>query len=40
MRLTHGEVLYYVLKPPVSWYLRRLFNISVEANPLREVREP
>lgn len=40
MGLTGGDIVYYLLKPPVRWYLRQLFNIHVENNPLEDVREP
>jgi len=40
MSWTAGDYIYYLLKPPVRWYLRSLFNIHVEVNPLTEVREP
>ena len=40
MGLTGGDIVYYLLKPPVRWYLRQLFNIHVESNPLEDVRGP
>lgn len=40
MGCTGGDIVYYLLKPPVRWYLRKLFNIHVESNPLQKVEEP
>lgn len=40
MSLTGGDVLYYLLKPPVKWFLQWKFNIQVESNALESVKEP
>jgi 1-acyl-sn-glycerol-3-phosphate acyltransferase len=38
--MTGGDIIYYLLRPPVRWYLKQLFNIRVENNPLQDLQEP
>lgn len=40
MNLTGGDVIYYILKPPVRFYLKQRFNIHVGENPLENLKEP
>lgn len=40
MRLTGGEMTYYALKPLVRSFLNWEFNIQVESNPLKDLKEP
>lgn len=40
MGLTGGDVFYSLLKSPVRTYLSWLFNIHVESNPLKDLKEP
>ena len=40
MSLTGGDVFYRLLKTPVRSYLKWLFNIQVESNPLTDLKEP
>lgn len=40
MSLTGGDVIYYLLKPPVRYFLKSKFNIQVGENPLQSLKEP
>lgn len=40
MGFTRGDVLYRLLKSPVRSYLSWQFNIQVESNPLKDLKEP
>jgi len=40
MSLTGGDIIYYLLKPPVKCILKWKFNIQVESNALKDTNEP